>query len=99
MEGSSIRQHGPMTSRSVVAAPPCRSYRGCGLGRNTFCSRAQDRVHETQLVELLEDQANHPAGLLVRLLDDLTRRRLEVPPGHRQEQLAALRLVPAATQQ
>ena len=59
----------------------------------------KDRVRGTEFLELLEDQPDHPAGLLVGLLDDLARGRLEVAQGDGQEQLAALRLVPAPAEQ
>src|SRR5262249_60697718 len=60
---------------------------------------AEDRVGGTELVELVEHQLDHPARLFVRLLDDLAGVRLEVSQGGGQEQLAALRLVPAAPEQ
>ena len=59
----------------------------------------KDRVRGTEFLELLEDQPDHPTRLLVRLLNDLARGRLEVSQGDGQEQLAALRLVPAAAKQ
>ena len=59
----------------------------------------EDRVGGTELIELVEDQLDHPPRLFVRLLDDIARGRLEVSQGDGQEQLAALRLVPAAAEQ
>src|SRR6185437_17021566 len=59
----------------------------------------EDRVGGAELVELVEDQPDHLTDLLVRLLDDLARGRLEVSQGYGQEQLAALRLVPGAPEQ
>ena len=60
---------------------------------------AIDRVGRSEFLEFVEDHADHAPRLLVRLLDDLAAGGLEVADGDVQEQLAALRLVPAAAQQ
>jgi hypothetical protein len=60
---------------------------------------AKDRVRGPEFLELLEDQPDHSPRLLVRLLGDLSGGHLEVPDRDGQEQLAALRFVPAATEQ
>ncbi len=59
----------------------------------------EDRVGGTEFLELLEHQLNHSTRLLVRLLNDLARGRLEVSQRNGQEQLAALRFVPTASKQ
>src|SRR5262249_51507008 len=59
----------------------------------------EDGVRGAEFVELLEDQVDHPAGLLVGLPDDLSRGRLQVSQRNVEEQLSTLRLVPAAAEQ
>ena len=60
---------------------------------------AKDGVGRSEFLELVEDQLDHAPCLLVGLLDDLPGGHLEVADGNVQEQLATLRLVPAAAQQ
>ena len=60
---------------------------------------AEYGVHRAQFGEFLEDQPNHGPRLLVRILNHLSRRLLEVPNGHQRKVLAAFGLVTRAAQQ
>ena len=55
--------------------------------------RPQDAVHRPLPVELVEDQADDPLGLLVRVERDLPGRRLDVPGRDADDQLPAAGLV------
>jgi hypothetical protein len=59
----------------------------------------EDRVRGAEFLELIEDQLDHSPRLFVGLLDDLARRGLEVSQRNQVEELATLRLVPAAAEQ
>src|SRR5580692_7305962 len=56
----------------------------------------EDRVRGAEFLELLKDQLDHPPRLFIGLLDDLAGGGLVVSQGNQEEQLATLRLVPAA---